>query len=96
MTEGFSAKKTAIDPGAVSAGLFNEPGNDGALNVDGAEPAGWPYGGHGGFPTVGFVEVEQLGDADVGSAIAVGEAEIFVTQVRADPFEATPSSPPAL
>ncbi len=48
-----------------------------------------PDRGDGCEPPMGFMEVEQCRDVDIGEAVAIGDHEAFVADVVLDPLDAT-------
>ena len=81
-------KEGAVDPALAHLRLLRERGHV-AVVVDrqGAEARGRPHRRHRDQLPVRAVELEQLRDVEVGDAVAPGEEEGLVTEVRRQPLD---------
>src|SRR3954451_4704367 len=66
-------EESAVDPALDHARLLVEAFDHVAFHLEPTEAGGRVDGGDGGEPTMGFVELHEVGDVDVGDAVAVGE-----------------------
>ena len=82
-------EEAAVDPALADLRLLGELGDAVAVEDEPAEARRRPHGGHRRQLAVGAVERDELGDVDVGDAVAVGEHERLVAaSQRLEPLDA--------
>src|SRR3989344_282509 len=85
-------EKTAVYPILAELGLFHETGYFSACShLEFSVARGGVNGGHRRESAVLVVEVSQCAQVNVRNAIAIGQHECFISQVRLKPLDATSS-----
>ena len=85
---GLEHEKGAVDPAFAGLGFFRKFGDLVAFEDHVSEARRRPDGGDGGELSMGAVEAKKRVEVDVRHAVAPGEHECLIAQMRLEAFDA--------